>query len=368
MGFLTAKKLLILGFVFILLVAIPLTVYFVQQQQQTKTQAAPATKLFFSPLTQTKNVNDDVTLDISIDPGANQVSFVKLDLSYDATKLATNSAGTTCNQALCPTDDFPVILEGPIYAPGTVSITLSIGPNPTKVIQAVKKVVTLKFKAVSTTTSDGTAITFGPQTQVLSLASTDQVGENVLLPNSTPAKVIINQGTSTTTPTPATTQAPVCASLSVDRATTGNAPYPLTFTATGSDPVGTVSKVTFDFGDGPVQDVTQAGGIGTKSVSVPIAHTYNNSGTFKASAVLTNNLGGTSTPGVCIQNITVLQASGSATLTPTVTTTPAIVTATPVQIPTQIPITSPGPGNTLVGVGIVGIVLSLVGGILFFAL
>ncbi|MBP9719339.1 MAG: PKD domain-containing protein [Candidatus Levybacteria bacterium] len=384
MNLFEGKKFILIGIVVALLAAIPLTVFFLQKNQETRSQAQKATTLSFAVPGQTtaattiqKNTGEAVPIDVVMDPGSNQVSFVKMSISYDATKLSTDSAGIQPNTAT-----FPSVLEGPIYTDGNITITLSIGADPTKLIQTPSKIATINFKAKDVTGSTPTQVKFiDGQTQVLSIASSDQPSENVLA-STKPVSITIEAGTNpTTTPNPTTQPgpstanvAPTCTSLTLDRTPSGAAPFAVTFTANGRDTDGTISKVTFNFGDGPVQDVTQSGGIGTNTVSVPLAHTYNNAGTFQASAILTDNQGGISSS-TCTQTITVTAkpassgggAVGGATTAPQ---TPA-ATATPIPVdkgglkPTMAP---PGPGDTILKVGVLGTILSIVGALTFFAL
>lgn len=363
MSLFAGKKILLLGLIVVLLAAIPLTVYFVQRQQEVRTQAQKSTILSFAPPTFPATEGETFNLDVSMNPAQNLVSFVKLDLSYDSTKLATSSAQSTCGDAICPnTSAFPSVLEGPIYSPGKISLTLSVGADPTKVVQSTTKVATITFSAKAATGTSATQVLFGNDTQVLSTATTDQASENVLSTTS-PASITIAPGEVTPTPAPvdltptptgtssASQNAPVCTSLDADKDPTGPPPLSLTFTANGSDSDGTIQKITFNFGDGPVQDILQGGGIGSASASVQIAHTYNTSGTFQASAVVTDDSNATSNPTSCTKTVTVAQA----------------IPPTPTEVP-PVTLTPPGPGEVILGVGIAGIVLSVVGAALFFAL
>lgn len=411
------KRIFLIGFALLLLIGIPVTIYLVQKQQEVRSHAEKSTNLTFSPTSSAtapiqKNVGDSIPLDIMVDPGKNLVSFVKLEIQYDPDKLATT--GATTFQA--NTVAFPSVLEGPIYAPGKISVTLSVGPDPTKAIQSAVKAATITLKALANTPpGTPTLVTYGATTQVLSIGSNDQASENVLaseapativiggsapsgnpsntpsskpsegiptgtptptiaIPSSTPTATekptatIAPSSIPTNTPTPTipispaptgtgggggTNQIPVCNSLVVDRATTGTAPYAITFTANGTDSDGTISKVTFNFGDGQVSDVTQAGGIGTNTVNVQLSHTYENTGTFQASAILTDNSDGISTATTsCKQTITVTAAGVSAS--------PAAGTPTPT-------IAATGPTTVIYGAGAL-FLLVIGGGLLFFLL
>ncbi len=210
MSLLSGKKILLLGFVVVLLVIIPLTVYLVQQQQKLKVGAAPASILSFQPSASTiAKPGDAAVFVINLDPGTNQVSFVKLSINYDATKLIADSL--TAN-----TDAFPTTLQPAVTGNGKATITLSVGSSADKIIKAPTIVAKITFKVASTATAGDTQIKFDPDpaTQILSIASTDQFNENVLL-NSTPATVTIAQAaiggaapTATPTPTPTATPTP----------------------------------------------------------------------------------------------------------------------------------------------------------------
>lgn len=376
MSFSGGKKILLLGFLFVLLAAIPLTVFFLQRQQEVRSRAVAATKLYFSLPRETtptrtleKKVGETFSLDVVIDPAnQNQVSFLKLVLTYDPQKLEVSG------QRLEPaTTAFPAILEGPTYSSGNASVTLSVGPDPTKVITGITKVATITFKTLTPSQTTTTPIAFSDQTQALSISSSDQPSENVLTSKEPLALTIAGPAatpTPTPTPTPGasiTNKSPICDTLNVDKTPSGTAPFSINFTANGRDLDGTIKKVTFDFGDGPVQDVTQAGGIGTNSVSVQVAHAYKNAGTFKAKATLTDNNDAVSQQAdACTQTITVTAGTGTGgAVDETVVSapTPTLVDTTKGGIPQE-----PGPQDTLIGIGAVGAILSIIGALVFFSL
>lgn len=388
MGFFSGKKLLLLGFIGILLAVIPVTVFLVQKQQQTRSQAVQATVLSFSPnssqtLPIQKNVGDTFDLDIMINPGTNVVDFARFTITYDPTKLSTTADSFKVN--LDSDQGFTRSpIEGPTLTSGKLEVALTVGADPTRAIQTTTKAAKITFKALATTitpvTVDFENVTIfsdnelgdpnAPHPQNYNVFSTKSpayisIASSVsasptIMPSGTPGPTIVNQ-------------LPVCTGLSVDRTTSGTAPFSITFTANGTDADGTISKVNFNFGDGPVQTINQNGGLGTNSVSVQVAHTYNNSGTFQASATLVDGNNATSATGNCTQTITVLPASTTTTTTTTAApTTIAIATPTSTPIPTStstpIPTLQPGPGGTILGVGAIGVVLSIVGALLFLAL
>ncbi|MBU4099034.1 PKD domain-containing protein [Patescibacteria group bacterium] len=403
---LNGRKLFLIGFIFVLLVGIPITVYFLQEQQETRIRAEKSTNLTFTPDSSTtnpikKSIGDSIPLDIMVNPGTNLVSFLKLSIQYDPDKLATDSGSAFKPNTIV----FPTVLEGPIYSSGKIEVTLSVGPDPTKAIQSLAKAGTITFKALANTAGQPTLVTYSSTTQVLSIGSSDQASENVLS-STTPATIIIG-GTSisptvtgtpipiptssltptptvtltptstvTNTPTPSLTPTtaptiattptvtgsvnsiPVCSTLAVDRATTGVAPFAITFTANGTDSDGTISKVNFNFGDGTVSgDISTSGGIGTDSINVATSHEYQSVGTYTASAVLTDNNGGASDSNSCQQTIIVQEE--------TVTATPSGEVATSTPTPSIEPTGSVG---TVIGIGAAAMLLIIVGGLLFFVL
>jgi len=366
----SGKKILLLGFIIVLLIAIPLIIYLITQQK-AKTTSVPSTSLYFSPTAQSANVNDSVSFDVNINPGANQVSFVKILIFYDATKLATDGAGFTVNTAA-----FPSVLQPPTYEAGTILVTLSTGSNPDNVIKQQTKIGTLVFKALAPTDAAPTQVTFGNQTQVLAAQSKDQFNENLL--SSTSLATVNISGVAAAAPTPTETplptptiqsdqnatstaevsmampanaaQAPVCLSFTADRPLTGIVPYNVNFTMIGSSSAD-ILKAVFDFGDGQVTELTQADGIGKTSLNALTSHVYNTPGTFSAFGTITDVNGAVSQVGTCTLIVTINPASTeSAQVTPVVS-----------------PLPPTGP-NSFVAIGIIGLILTLIGAVLLFAL
>lgn len=370
-----------------ILLVIPVTVFLVQQQQNLKSQANPNTTLSFVPPDKTAAVGEKIDFDIWISPGNNQVRFIKLVIKFDATKLSTQEDYFELNAA----SNLSIIKEPVIGDDGdTISLSLSIEKDPTKVIQADTKIGTITFDVIEISDTP-TQIAFDDQqVQIHSIngGNQDTFIENIFL-NGTPATVTIQgeptdvtpdpnatltpttgaltptitaAATFTPTPTstesgegssPSTNQAPVCESLITDRSTDGTAPLSLTFTASGSDTDGTISKVTFSFGDGTVEDVTTGGGIGTDTVNVQKSFTYNNANSFTASALMTDDNGDVSSDSTsCAVTVTVSDGDGSGS-----TVDSGDVTIAPT-----------GPTQTLFGIGAIGGILFFIGALLFFAL
>ena len=296
------KKIFLLGFIIVILIAIPLSVYIAQQRQRTVSKAAKSTVLSFEPLEPTVKVGETLVLNVMLDPGsgstANQVSFVKLSISFDPEKFTTVADSLKPNPASPNT--LTSVLEDPVYELGNASISLSIGADPTRVVTAKTKIAILQLKALSATDINNpkTSVVFdpAPNTQVLSIASSDQTSENVLS-STLPANVTINPASSTS-PTPAGVSAPAI-----------------------STPTPTPVSGGFPSGSSGGTSGSGIGGVGF--------------------------------------------GTGSAVLSPT----PIFETPTPtpiVFIPEPLP--PVGPGENIFGIGVLGAILTIIGGVLFILL
>lgn len=382
------KRFLLIGFIVVLLAAIPLTIYIlVSQSTSTKSSAAPASKLGFVAPTDSVVVGQSVTIPVTVDPtangGNNTVSFVKLAFTYDGNKLQIGS-GTYFQQST----SFPTLLEGPTNSCDnnklcTVTVTVSIGSNPQQGVSSLTNVGTVTFTPLAATDPNNpTMLNFVTnQIQILSLATTDQPAENVFAGGTSLPLTIVTAASLSGTPIPTDTPTPgqassnsstggttsssgngtTCTSLTADQTTGASAPFTVLLTAVGTSSTSTISSVSFNFGDGNTQNVTTGGGIGTANANMQISHIYQTTGTFTATATVTDANGNTSPPGSCSQTITVnssqvAQSTPSSTLVPTNTPGPvATVGAT-------------GPGQTFIFVGAGGAILTTIGIVLMFVL
>lgn len=360
------NKFFLFGIIGLLLIAIPVTMYFVKRQQDLRSRAAASSTLSFNPPSTSVKVGDQFDMIVKIDPGQNIVSYVKLSITYDHQKLEAIN--------ITPSSSFPTTFAGPTISNGNASIEVGIGADVTRAIQAPTQVATITFKAIATTDNAPVQIAFdSTSTQILSLSSNDQPGENVLS-NTTPASITILSSTqpsptipvSTATPTPPqptptnviianNNVAPTCTGLTISPSASGSAPLSVTLQGSGSDSDGLVSKATFDFGDGNAQDVSN--GMNLNSVNPQISHTYQNPGTFNASVIFTDNGGAVSQS--CIQQVTVNQA-----LAQNPTNGPNAPTATDTPRPT---LAATGSSAALFGVA-GGIIITLIGAAFLFAL
>lgn len=393
------KKVILLMFIVVILVAIPLTVYVVQKQQELRSRAAPTTILSFDPLSKTANSSAVLLFKINVNPKDNQISFLKLSINYEPEFLKPAAAGSVCSNpqdSICPNKGNSNLqtVEGPILGGNNLAISISITAAAAAIVG--QQPITVAYVAFTPLKVGSTKISFANDSQAFSVAGTDKPSENVLATDSTgsisslPATIeIASTALLTPTPTPqpgaaapgAANPPPVCDSLNVDRTASGNVPFSLNFTANGRDTNGTISKVSFNFGDGPIQDVTSGGSIGSSSVSVQTFHTYHNAGTFTASAMFTDNNGATNSPTSCTQTVTVKTAAGvivtgapgaglpGATISAGLTPAPTLIVGQILSpTPRVSPIAAPGPSEKFLKIGAVGGVLSIIGAILLFAL
>jgi hypothetical protein len=220
------KKQLALGSLLIVLAAIPLTIFIAQQNQEERSRASSSTQLYLTPNTTSsvplqKNVGDTVSFDVMINPGSNLPSVVKLVLQYDPTKFQASATPFAVNAQA-----FPSTLEGPIAQSGLVVASVSIGSDTTKAIQTITKIGTLTLTAIAPTTTSPTTVSFGSNSQVLSVAKTDQSNENVLS-TTTPAYIsLISTVVPTTVLTLAPTATPTPRPTAVPTAIPTNTPVP----------------------------------------------------------------------------------------------------------------------------------------------
>lgn len=380
---LSPKKLILLGLGVILLIAIPLTVFVAQKQQETRSNADATTSIsVIDPLSQTASKSVAVSetpfnLDVVIEPTENnEVGGATVIIKYDPVYLRASGAG------FVPTSKISGICLGDcvVSDPTAGTITLSFSTTtPTAGISTKESIGTLSFQAIAPTAAgtptkvefaEGTiGSTIGPESNydIFSAKNPANItiteGSIITTPGITltPTPIIESGLTPTPTLTPSPTptgqptgnQVPVCSGLAVDVPTTGVVPYTVNFTAIGTDSDGTIDKVSLNFGEGAIQDIASGSGIGTNSVNVPASHVYSTAGTFTASAVLTDNSGGASA--ACSQTITV--SSGDSGVQPIVEEP----TATPTLAAT-------GPGQTILGIGILGILFSIIGAAVFLIL
>ena len=180
------------GFILLALIALPVTLFYSQKEVSTKSNAEKTVDLSYQSSVSSTNSTVQIpagstfSLDVYVDPGANSVSLVKLDMTYDPTKFQL-AGGFIPNQSV-----FPQVVEGPISSNGSITATLSIGSNLANAITAKTKVGTLTLKALDNDSSSTATISFGSDSQALSISNNSSYNENVIA-NTTPVTVQINK-------------------------------------------------------------------------------------------------------------------------------------------------------------------------------
>ncbi len=366
------KNLFIIGILAVLFITIPLTLFFVKQQQDLRSKAAPSSTLSMTTAQASLPVGQTFSVDVMLNPGNNIPSFVKFSLTFDPQKLQLTQI-TPDPQNITST------LSGPEISSNSATIDLGIskaltGYDPNAQFNQPFKVATVKLLAKEKTVNPTqVAFNFPGLTEVYSLSADDSPGENVLQ-NATPIMLTILDGTNvsptatptatvspTRSPSPSPTQIPnivsTCTSLTVTPAS-GSAPLVSQFNAIGTDPDGTITKATFNFGDGQVVDVTS--GLGTKNVTVQQSHTYTTANTYTASVVFTDDRGGVSQG--CTQTVLVQSGQNGGG-------NQSQITPTTIAVQPTIPPAIDAPGSLGTAIGVIGaVLLTVVGGLLFFAL
>lgn len=185
----TAKKLLTFAGIVALIIGIVVTILLVQRQQELRSRAEKSTTLSLAPASQNIPSGSDAILDVVVNPGVNQVNFIKVQLQsseqnwFEAGDFEINSStGWT-------------VLSDPIFDEQAQTLTFSIGvgSDPTRVIQDIQKIGTVALKSFDSSSEGSVQISFTDQTIVSSIGPTDGIDENVLA-NTVPATINIGEG------------------------------------------------------------------------------------------------------------------------------------------------------------------------------
>lgn len=207
-------KLIILT-IAIQLTALPLVLFAVKENQDTRTQASASTTLSFSPSSTSStphsvNIGQEFPVDIVLTPNENLISLAKLEINYDPSRITLSETNPVVVNSIA----FPQIVEGPVYTNGKIQLVVSIGFDRTRVIQTETKVLTVKFKATGTTNQS--QVTFGANSGLYSLGTGDSSNLSVLSAT-TPMYIKVNDAptptftpvlTNTPTPSPKPTVTP----------------------------------------------------------------------------------------------------------------------------------------------------------------
>lgn len=207
------RKIIFFITIIAIVLAIPLTVFLLQKQQESRSKAASSTQLYFTPSSSSTNpiiatVGSTIPLRLMVNPGTNQVSLIRLVIAYDTTAFTVNlSNAFVVNTAVFPGG----IVSGPTVTSSgsveTLTVEMSIGSDPTKAIQTIQEAGVINLSMIAPPQFSN-RISFSSQTQVLSIAPADGPAENVLSA-AVPAFIDIAGPTPTLTLTPSVTLSPI---------------------------------------------------------------------------------------------------------------------------------------------------------------
>lgn len=182
-----------------------LAIFIAQNSTNTKSRAEKTVTLSFSPSSSSTtpvqvSSGNSVALDVLLNPGTNLVKTVRVHLLYDTAKLQiADGIPFTVNQS-----SFSSVKEGPLYTPGEVIFTVSVGSDPSKAIKTSTTIGTIRFKAIAgVTTSEGpTLVSFASDSSAQSISSSSSE-ENVIV-GTVPATIAINDAGAEVPTTPTT--------------------------------------------------------------------------------------------------------------------------------------------------------------------
>lgn len=131
-----------------------------------KTSAAPNSTIYIDPASYSANIGDSFNVDVTINPGTNQVSAVELHITFDHTVLNLDSV--TASSA------FSTVLQAAAIdnSAGTASVILGVplsGPNVT----TTSDVATLTFHGIAAGTNS--LVTIANTTQAAADGETGDV-------------------------------------------------------------------------------------------------------------------------------------------------------------------------------------------------
>ena len=186
----TKKKIAAILLGILAIVGIIVTIFLVQRQQELRGRAEKSTTLTLTPPNQDVSPGDDAKLDVVINPGINQVNFVKFTIKFNPDKFDPSLTVFNVNpdSPLKPLGDssFTSYKEE-----GEVTFTLSVGSDATKVVRETVKLGTILLPTRDDAGAGAEQISFNEnETQVRSTLGTDAFTENVLS-STTPATVTI---------------------------------------------------------------------------------------------------------------------------------------------------------------------------------
>lgn len=200
---LSPKIRLLIAFLVLIFISVPVTIFILQKQQETRSKASGATTFSLIPQpgpssSIQKSVGDVIPVDLVVDPGTNAVTIVSFQVQYDPNKLQPVTPDpVTIPTSVDPLKPFNTVVEGPIINNGLLSETISTGSNTAGALQTITKVATLHFRALAPTGETPTQLTFTNLSKAYSSASGDPAAINILS-TTNPASITILPSSKTT--------------------------------------------------------------------------------------------------------------------------------------------------------------------------
>lgn len=170
------KKVFAIFGTILVIVGIIVTIFLVQRVQETRGRAEKSTTLSLTPVNQSVDAGQDATMDVVINPGNNQVNFVKLAVKFDADNFTADENSFELDPASNMT-----IITGPTVEDGELSVVLDLGDNLTKVITTTTKLGKIKLSVNEGAVEGSYSVSFiDAKTEIRSIRSVDPLDENVL--------------------------------------------------------------------------------------------------------------------------------------------------------------------------------------------
>lgn len=298
----STKRLAIVGIIIVLLIAIPLIVYGLKQQELQKyPNFSKIPSIYFSPNSYSATEGNIINLSIMVNSQGRQLSSMRLTINYDPTKLTTIS-GSFIPIGLS-------VVQGPVYTKGSIEVTLSNNTN--KPLSPAAKIAVISFQTLNLTDINPTSVSIDSSTNAISSsyqeipmetnsANIDIISSSVLpttIPNSSESANLLKK----TSIIP-----PVCLDLQLNPSASGSAPYDLTVASLAESSSSSLLKATFNFGDGQTQTIQKFASAGANLQSAATSHTYTTAGIYNISAGFTDINGISSRPSAsCLRRVTI---------------------------------------------------------------
>lgn len=171
------KKVFVLFGAILAIVGLILTIFLVQKVQDIRSRAEKATILSLTPTNQNVDAGEEGELSVVVNPGVNQVNFIKTAIVFDPEKFDLTNESFKLDSSIGFT-----FLEEPQVEDGVLTFTVGVGTDPTKVINENPESLGKITFTVKDEAEDGESeFSFDEEkTQIRSIGAADPFTENVL--------------------------------------------------------------------------------------------------------------------------------------------------------------------------------------------